>query len=206
MSVSSMTYTGAVCATDQQLLENFMGAVGGGAGSAKMTLHGVADVFVEPVHPENIKHESKASLLRESDFCVLLVRHLHAAELFKIVDLVRNLPSHAAQNLHVTICRNANEHEYKISCTKCQQNLIVHDAHAFNRVRCPHCKDVFIVPGQTDLIRGVLLLNASRIVRKVTLGDAASRREAIAHMISQTRQPAETAKRSTMRIELPPLD
>ena len=206
MSVSAMTYTGVACSEDRELLAEFMQSVHGSSASAtRLTLHGVADVFLEALAPEAVEQGSHTQTFQDSDFTILLVRHLHAAAIARIVSFVQRIPHHAANNLHVTICRKTKEHEYKISCTKCSQNLIVNDVHAFTRVRCPHCKDVFIVPGQTDLIRGVLLLNASQTVRKVVIDNTDSCREAVAQMITQTRHPTETMKRSTMRIELPQL-
>jgi hypothetical protein len=202
-----MVYVAGVVSAQPELIEPFVTAVTGGYGSAgKVTLRGITDVCLEPMRHEDLSSESTRARARDQDFCILLARFLDSDTLERMRDVIRQLPHQSVQNLHVTICRNAGETEYKISCTKCNQRLLVRDAFAFRRVHCPRCSEMFMVRGEADLIRGELLLNATRMVRKVVLGDPVSCREALEGMIGQTKQRIDSSKNSTMRIELPALD
>ena len=62
---------------------------------------------------------------------------------------------------------------------------------------------LWLVPGQSDLIRNELILPANRLVRSVNLDDPATCRSALEAVIGQFREKAEAAKGATMRLELP---
>ncbi len=204
MNGIAMSYVGGVVSAQPELLDAFIAAAcGGTGGSSKATLRGIADVYLEPVHMEALVQENGAARLGEADFCLLLVQFLDVMTLDRIRELVRSLPSQATHAMHVLICRKAGDTDYKISCTKCGQKLLVRDAMAMRRVRCPHCQDFFQVPGQVDLIRAELLLPANRLVRKVILGDAESCRQALESVIGHYRERATAAKNTTMRLDLP---
>lgn len=203
MSAAAMTYVASVCSPDDELIGTFMRAFGESDRAAKVAVRDMAEVCLEPVSLQSLAEESTMARLRDADICIMLVRHLDAGSLDRLRDMVRRLPSIAMQNLQVTICRKPGENEYKISCSKCHQNLVVSDALTFLRVRCPQCHDVFTVPAQTDVLRNGLVLNASRHVRKITIGDSHSCFEALANMIGQVIQRNELVKHATMRIELP---
>jgi DNA-directed RNA polymerase subunit RPC12/RpoP len=96
---------------------------------------------------------------------------------------MRLLPSNAAHNLHVFICRQAGEIDYKISCSKCGQKLLVRDAMAMRRARCPHCQD--FLPGSRPGGPGAgeLLMPTNRMVRKIILGDLTSCQQALEAVI-----------------------
>ena len=203
MNSVSISYVASVVSAQPDLPELFIQSVGGGkSGSAKATLKGLADVYLEPVSEEDMKQESGMSRLRESDFCLLLVRFLDAFTLDSIRDLIRLLPSNAAHNLHVFICRAAGEIDYKISCSKCGQKLLVRDAMAMRRARCPHCQDFFQVPGQVDLVRAELLMPTNRMVRKIILGDLTSCQQALEAVIGHHATRAAAAKSTTMRLDI----
>ena len=204
MNSVSVSYVAGVVSAQPELPGSYVSSVcGGDGGSAKATLRGVADVYLEPFLPEAIGQEAAQGRLREMDFCLLLVKHLDAITLDSIRDLMRSLPSAATHNLHVLICRQTGEIEYKISCTKCGQKLLVRDAMAMRRARCPHCQDFFQVPGQADLVRAELLIPSNRLVRKVMLEDPASGRQALEAIISHHSARSTAAKSSTMRLDLP---
>lgn len=205
MNSVSVSYVASVISAQPDLVGTFIESVGGSkGGSAKATLKGLADVYLEGVSEGDLKTESGAARLRETDFCLLLVRFLDALTLDAIRDLMRMLPSNAAHNLHVFICRNAGEMEYKISCSKCGQKLLVKDAMAMRRARCPHCQDFFQVPGQVDLVRAELLMPTNRMVRKVILGDLASCQQALEAVIGHHAMRAAAAKSTTMRLDTAP--
>lgn len=204
MNSVSVSYVSGVISAQPELLGSFITSVcGGPGGSAKATLRGLADVYLEPFAPDAMALESTQSRLREMDFCLLLVKFLDAITLDSIRDLMRSLPSVAAHNLHILICRQSGESEYKISCTKCGQKLMVRDAMAMRRARCPHCQDFFQVPGQADLVRAELLVPANRLVRKVMLDDPATGLQALEAVISHHAIRTNAAKSTTMRLDLP---
>jgi DNA-directed RNA polymerase subunit RPC12/RpoP len=205
MNTVPVSYVASVVSVQADMLEAFLTSVGGGrGGTAKATLKGLADVFLETVSEADLRQDSGMSRLRESDFCLLLVRHLDAFTLDAIRDLLRLLPSNAAHNLHVFICRQAGEVDYKISCSKCGQKLLVRDAMAMRRARCPHCQDFFQVPGQVDLVRAELLMPSNRMVRKIILGDLASCQQALEAVISHHAMRSAAAKSTTMRLDVMP--
>ena len=205
MNAASVSYVADVISVQPDLITPFIiSAAGGTGGSAKATLKGVADVYLEPIVEADLQGESTQSRLRECDFCLLLVKFLDALTLDAIRDLLRQLPANAAHNLHVFICRDAGEVEYKISCSKCGQKLLVRDAMAMRRARCPHCQDFFQVPGQVDLVRAELLMATNRLVRKVVLGDQASCLQALEAVIGHHALRSTAAKSSTMRLDIPP--
>jgi predicted RNA-binding Zn-ribbon protein involved in translation (DUF1610 family) len=205
MNVVTSVYVASVISAQEELLGPFVAsACGGGGQGGKATLRGMADVCLQPISAEQLANESGMDLLRDSDFCILLVRFVDFVAMENIRRLVRSLPPAAAHHMHVVICRNPGEADYKISCPKCGQKLMVRDASAFRRAKCPHCQDIFMVPGQSDLIRNELILPANRLVRSVNLGDQASCRNALEAMIGQFKEKAEAAKSSTMRLDLPP--
>lgn len=203
MNAVPVSYVASVISVHPEMLDAFLASVGGGkGGAAKATLKGLADVFLETISEGELKQESGNSRLRESDFCILLVRHLDAFTLDGIRDLIRLLPSNAAHNLHVFICRQTGEVDYKISCSKCGQKLLVRDAMAMRRARCPHCQDYFQVPGQVDLVRSELLMPSNRMVRKIILGDLASCQQALEAVISHHAMRSAAAKSTTMRLDV----
>jgi DNA-directed RNA polymerase subunit RPC12/RpoP len=205
MNMVPVSYVASVVSVHTDMLEAFLTSVGGSkGGTAKATLKGLADVFLETVSEADLKQESGMSRLRESDFCLLLVRHLDAFTLDAIRDLLRLLPSNAAHNLHVFICRQAGEVDYKISCSKCGQKLLVRDAMAMRRARCPHCQDFFQVPGQVDLVRAELLMPSNRMVRKIIMGDLASCQQALEAVIGHHAMRSAAAKSTTMRLDVIP--
>lgn len=204
MNAVSVSYVAGVISAQPELPGSFITSVcGGSGGSAKATLRGIADVYLEPFAPDVLTQEGTQSRLREMDFCLLLVKFLDALTLDAIRDLIRALPSNASHSLHVLICRQSGESEYKISCTKCGQKLMVRDAMAMRRARCPHCQDFFQVPGQADLVRAELLVPANRLVRKIMLDDQASGLQALEAVISHHAIRANAAKSTTMRLDLP---
>jgi Zn-finger nucleic acid-binding protein len=201
---ASSVYVATVVSVQDELLPEFMTAACGGGTAGKATLRGMADVCLQTLPASALEGEAALEQLRDSDFSILLVRHLDFVTLEQIRRLVRTLPPAAAHHLHVVICRHQGETDYKISCPKCGQKLMVRDASAFRRAKCPHCQDIFMVPGQSDLIRNELILPANRLVRSVNLDDSATCRSALEAVIGQFREKVEAAKGTTMRLELPP--
>lgn len=171
--------------------------------NGKVSLKGIADVYLESFAPETIEQEETQARLREVDLCLLLVDFLDVLTVDSIRDLMRNLPGNASHNLHVLICRKPGRSDYKISCTKCGQKLMVQDAMAMRRARCPHCQEFFQIPGQVDLVRAELLIPANRLVRRVALGDVAAGEQALETLVRQHINRATVGKSSTMRLDLP---
>lgn len=205
MNAVSSVYVATVISAQDELLGPFVSAAcGNGGQGGKATLRGMADVCLQPLTNAQLQGEAAGEQLRDSDFCLLLVRFLDFVMLESIRRMVRALPPAAANHLHVIICRNPGETDYKISCPKCGQKLMVRDASAFRRAKCPHCHDIFMVPGQSDLIRSELILPATRIVRSVTTGDQASCRSALEAIIGQFKEKTEVAKSTTMRLDVLP--
>ncbi len=205
MCPAPVSYVAGVISAQPDLIHAFLMSAASGAegNNAKATLKGLADIYLEGVSPDDMKGEPGITRLRECDFCLLLVRFLDALTLDSIRDLIRMLPSNASHNLHVFICRQDGETEYKISCSKCGQKLLVRDAMAMRRARCPHCQDFFQVPGQVDLVRSELLMATNRMVRKVVLGDPISCQQALEAVIGHHAMRFAAAKSSTVRLDLP---
>ena len=205
MSVSSVSYLVSVLSAQGELLPKFLEPVCGCEGSSgKVTLRGIADVYLESYAPETLEQEDVKNRLREADICLLLVDFLDVMTVDQIREILRNLPTNAARNMHVLICRQPGRTDYKISCTKCGQKLMVQDAMAMRRARCPRCQEFFQIPGQVDLVRAELLIPANRLVRKITLGDVAIGQQALETLIRQHTNRSTVTKSTTMRLDLPP--
>ncbi len=203
MCASSRTYVVGLVSDDDELTKSFTASLGEGTGNG-ITLKGLVDLCLEPVSSADLASEGTQARLRDADLCLLLVRHVDLFSVERLRSVVRQLPPPAAARLHALICREQGQTDYKISCTKCGQKLLVPDTMAMRRARCPHCREFFTVPGQVDVVRSELLLPVSRLVRVATLGDRASCAKALEILGAQVVDRAEDLKSTTMRLDVLP--
>jgi predicted RNA-binding Zn-ribbon protein involved in translation (DUF1610 family) len=194
----------AVLAAQADLSAAFLEGCGAQAPKFEITMASGEDVSFLPVPTSVVAAGEFLADVQRADAIVLLVRFADRNTMDEIRAALGRLPAGAVRNLNVLLCRNPGEAEYKMSCPKCGQRLLIKDALAFQRITCPNCKKGFAVPGQTDLLHEQLMVPSMKTIRKVTLGDAATSLHALASLTWQVREIDEAAKSSTMRIDLPP--
>lgn len=200
MSVASNTSAAVIFSPQVDVAEQFLSTLcGPGARYGKVSLNGIADVMLEI--PASLPIEGVAERIKGADFAVLILRYVDEETLGVARALLRSLPPAAQATVHVVIARQAGEVEFKMSCPKCGQKLLIKDALAFRRTQCPRCKHPFTIPGQADLIRQEFLIPPTHKISKVQLGDVESCAVALANAYRQAgaRRPEE--KSQTMRLD-----
>lgn len=193
----------AVLASQSDLSAAFLTSCGAEAPRYEIQLPTGGEAGMLPVPTSVLATGGFADDVQRADAIVLLVRYTDRETLDEIRAALGRLPASAVRSLNILLCRNAGEAEYKMSCPKCGQRLLIKDALAFQRITCPSCKKGFTVPGQTDLLHDQLMVPSMKTIRKVTLGDSASCQHALASLIWQTHEVSDAAKSTTMRIDLP---
>lgn len=192
----------AVISPHPETLDAFLkGTYGEADRSGAVALPEMGPVRLEGIAAADLSSEPSVALLRRAAVCLVLVRFVDRDALDELRAALRLLPSEVARNVHMILCRNPGETEFKMSCPKCGQKLMVQDALAFRRVNCPQCRESITIPGQTDLLRAELMLPSTRLIRKVLVGDAASSRHAVEAMLRQSVREDEAAKARTMRLD-----
>jgi len=205
MSGSSIGHQAvSLIAAQTDLLEAFLSACGLPAAGGELSVPPTGDLSLRAFDADALAEGRGVSDVAKGDAIVLLVRYADGETLDRIRAGLGRLPAPALRALNVFLCRNAGESEFKISCPKCGQKLMIRDALAFKRVTCPNCKKPFTVPGQSDLLHEELMIPAMRSIRKVNLGDGDSCRNALTTLTWQVREIEADAKSSTMRIDLLP--
>lgn len=194
----------ALIAAQPELLDAFLTGCGVSREGGDVTVAKVGDLDLSPVDAAQLADGVGAQDVAKADAIVLLVRFADSETLDRLRAALGRLPVASLRGLNVLLCRNAGEAEFKISCPKCGQKLMIRDALAFKRVTCPNCKKPFTVPGQSDLLHEELMIPAMRSIRKVNLGDTASCLQALATLTWQVHDVTTDAKARTMRIDLPP--
>jgi len=194
----------AVLAAQADLSEAFLSTCGAQPPRYEIALPTGGEAGMLPVPTSVLAAGEFVADVQRADAILLLVRFTDRETMDEIRLALGRLPAGVIRNLNVLLCRNAGEAEYKMSCPKCGQRLLIRDALAFQRIACPNCKKGFTVPGQTDLLHEQLMISSMKTIRKVTLGDAASCQHALASITWQVHEVSDAAKSSTMRIDLPP--
>lgn len=201
MSVAMNASAAVVFSPQVDVAEQFLATLcGAGARYGKINLNGIADIMLEI--PASLPMEGVAERIKNADFALLLLRFVDEETLGIARALMRSLPPACQASVHFVIARQMGEAEFKMSCPKCGQKLLVRDALAFRRTQCPRCKHPFTIPGQTDLVRQEFLIPPTHKISKVQLGDINSCSLALANAYRQagTRRPEE--KSQTMRLDV----
>lgn len=201
MGIGSNSVAAVIYSPQQDVAEQFLATLcGEGARHGKVSLNGIADVVLEL--PVGLPIEAIAERVKAADFCVMLLRFVDEESLATARLLLRALPAALQSAVHMVIVRLPGEVEFKMSCPKCGQKLLVKDSLAFRRVQCPRCKHPFTIPGQADLIRQEFLVPTTHKISRVLLGDVESCALALANAYRQAgaRRAGET-KSQTMRID-----
>jgi phage FluMu protein Com len=200
MSVSANASVAVVFSPQVEVAEQFVATVcGPGARSGKVNVNGIADVMLEV--PLGLPADAVAERIKSADFTILLLRFVDEETLDVARALVRSLPPSSQSAVHFVIARMPGEVEFKMSCPKCGQKLLVKDSLAFRRTQCPRCKHPFTIPGQADLVRREFLVPPIHKVSKATLGDAESCGVALANAYRQSSGRRSEEKSSTMRLD-----
>lgn len=194
----------ALVSAQPDLLASFLTTCGTAPDGGELQLPKLGDVVLRPYGTAGLAAGTVPVEIEKSDALVLLVRFVDGETLDQVRAALGRLPVASVRTLNVLLCRNAGESEFKMSCPKCGQKLMIRDALAFKRVACPNCKKGFTVPGQADLLHEQLMISSMRTIRKVTIGDAASCLQALGALTWQVHSLDEASKSSTMRIDLPP--
>ena len=144
-------------------------------------------------------------ILDKADATILLIRFLDQLAMTRIREVFRMLNAETFLPKSVVIMREANETEFKISCSYCGQKLWVRDRDSGRRGNCPQCRKTFFIPTQKSFVTSFLMLTDTIPVQTVTNGDA-SIRNAVTSLVERIVSMEDGMKSSTMRIELPPDD
>lgn len=193
----------AVIAAQEDLAAAFLAACEAHPETGEAALPKTGDVVFRRLAAKELASGQGIEDAGRADAGVLLVRFADHETLSELRAAIARLPAGFARGLNVVLCRNGGETEFKMSCPKCTQKLMIRDALAFKRVNCPNCQKAFTVPGQADLLHDQLAIPAMRTIRKANLADAASCRQSLAGLTWQTHEISQDAKASTMRIDLP---
>lgn len=200
MSSQANSCVAAVISPQPGVAESFLASLAGeGARNAKINLNGIADVLVEmpPVEPLDALVER----VKSADFTILLLRYVDEETLEVARAWMRALPPSAQGTVHLSIARQAGEAEFKMSCPKCGQKLMIKDALAFRRTQCPRCKHPFTIPGQTDLVRQEFLVSPNHKISNADLGDQVSCATVLANAYRQSGGRRVDEKSQTMRLD-----
>lgn len=200
MSAAANTCVASVFSPQPEVARAFVATLcGDNARNGKVDLGGVADVMLEIPPEEPV--EATVENLKQADFIVLLLRFVDEETLDIARAVLRLLPPSVQSQIHFAIARQADENEFKMSCPKCEQKLLIKDSLAFRRTQCPRCKHPFTIPGQTDLIRQEFLIPPTHKISKAQLGDAASCRAVVANAYRQAGGRKNQEMSATMRID-----
>lgn len=200
MSASANTCVASIFSPQPDLAQEFIASLcGEQARNGKVNLSGMADIMLEI--PPDDSTDSLVSNLRQADFIVLLLRFVDEETMDVARAVLRALPPTIQSQIHVAIAREPNENEFKMSCPKCQQKLLIKDSLAFRRTQCPRCKHPFTIPGQTDLIRQEFLIPATHKISKAQLGDPDSCMAVLANAYRQAGGRKNTEMSATMRLD-----
>lgn len=200
MSVAKNSTAAVVFSPQVDMAEQFLATLcGAGARYGKIRLNGIADVMLEI--PATMPIEGVAERIKGADFAILILRFVDEETLSVARALLRSLPPSAQSTVHVVLVRLPGEQEFKMSCPKCGQKLLIKDALAFRRTQCPRCKYPFTIPGQADLIRQEFLIAPTHKISKAQLGDIESCAAAVANAYRQASARRPEEKSQTMRLD-----
>lgn len=200
MSASANSFVAAVISPQPELAAAFVEILcGQGARSGKVNLKDMADIVVEalPLEPLHALIER----VKSADFSVLLLRFVDEQTLDTARAIMRSLPPLQQASVHMAIARQSAENEFKMSCPKCGQKLMIKDSLAFRRTQCPRCKHPFTIPGQSDLVRHEFLIPSSHKISTAQLGDRDSCLTVLANAYRQIGGRHADDKGQTMRLD-----
>ncbi len=200
MSASPESLVAAVFSPQAEVAQAFQATLcGEGATKGQVNLNGMANVVVEipPMDPAS----SFSAHVKNADFSVMLLRGVDLEMLESARALMRAFPASGHVGVHIAIARNPGEAEFKMSCPNCSQKLLIKDALAFRRTRCPRCGHPFSIPGQTDLIRSELLVGPGQNIGRAQLGDRESCLNVLRSAFQQTGGRRHEEKSKTMRLD-----
>lgn len=200
MSASPDSLVAAVLSPQPELAQAFMATLcGEGALKGQVNLNNMADVVVEIPPAEPI--EATIEHIKSADFAILLLRFVDEETLDVARALLRALPPAVQAGIHIALAREQGEGEFKMSCPKCGQKLLIKDALAFRRTQCPRCKHPFTIPGQTDLVRQEFLIPPEHKISKAQLGDTESCMAVLRSAYRQVGGRRSDEKSQTMRLD-----
>ncbi|MCS6771559.1 MAG: hypothetical protein NZ740_05990 [Kiritimatiellae bacterium] len=200
MSVPANAISAVVYSPQVEVAEQYISTVcGPGARSGKVEISGIAEVLIELAATGPI--ENIVSRVKNANLTLLLLRFVDEETLNVARALVRSLPPSFQSTLHYVIARQSGESEFKMSCPRCGQKLLVRDSLAFRRTQCPRCKHPFTIPGQADLVRQQFLVPPTHKISKVQLGDHESCVLALANAYRQIGARRTEEKSQTMRLD-----
>ena len=194
----------ALIAAQADVAAAFMAACRADPATGEVTLPATGEAVFKTVAASALAAGQGLEDVMTWDAGLLLVRFADHETLGEIRAALGRLPAGLVRSLNVVLCRNGGETEFKMSCPKCGQKLMIRDALAFKRVNCPNCQKAFTVPGQSDLLHEQLAIPALRSIRKANLADPASCAQALSGLVWQAHEISQDAKASTMRIDLTP--
>lgn len=193
----------ALITAQPEIAATFMAACGADPATGEVTLPAIGEAVFRSIAAGALAAGQGLEEAPRWDAGLLLVRFADHETLGELRAAVGRLPAGLVRGLTVVLCRNGGEAEFKMSCPKCGQKLMIRDALAFKRVNCPNCQKAFTVPGQADLLHEQLAIPALRSVRKANLADSASCAQALTGLVWQAHEVSQDAKSTTMRIDLP---
>lgn len=200
MSAVANSQVAAVFSPQADVANAFVSTLcGPGTFKCQINLNGLASVVLETPPIESIS--TLAEHIKSADFSVLLLRFLDVDMLESARSMLRALPPNLQGRVHVAIARQADEAEFKMSCPKCGQKLMIKDALAFRRTQCPRCKHPFTIPGQADLVRKEFLIPPERKVTSAVLGDVDSCLNVLAAAYQQSGRRRSDVHSTTMRLD-----
>lgn len=172
-----------------------------GAGSTEVKLDGLTvRLFLAAYEAGQESLLERA--LAAADGVVLLVTHVDAVSLESLKAVYRLLPSEQRLPASILLLREAGKVDFKMSCPTCGQKLWVRDEDQGRAGRCPHCKKTFMLPSQSNHLKGVLMLPDSVPLVTVTQGHAGSCRGPVASVAERARARAQMLKAATLRVQV----
>ncbi len=200
MGAATNTTAAVVFSPQVDMAEQFLATLcGEGARHGKVNVNGIADVLLEI--PSGLPGDAVAERIKGADFAMLILRYMDEETLSVARALLRSLPPAAQATVHFVIARQPGEVEFKMSCPKCGQKLLIKDSLAFRRTQCPRCKHPFTIPGQADLLRQEFLIPPIHKISRVQLGDLESCSTAVANAYRQASARRPEEKSQTMRLD-----
>ena len=92
----------------------------------------------------------------DADAFAITVQYVDVITMDRLRQIYAQVSKTTDKPFGVLVYRSAGEMDYKLSCPYCGQKLWVRDSDVSKRGRCPNCKKAFILPSQSDHVRGQL--------------------------------------------------
>ena len=109
------------------------------------------DVDLCSLTPDEVERADQAS-----DGVVLLVEHLDVISMERLRRTMQAIAERVGVPLQVSIFRKSEQQDYKISCLKCGQKLLINDSAVGRRGTCPRCQNVAVLPSQREFAQAAL--------------------------------------------------